>query len=161
MIFKELPSFETLLESSERYQEMDVKACVAWIHIVHAGGILRHRMEHELNKEGLSYGRFVIMAQLAFTNNGVSVSRLAAMSGVTSPTVSDVISGMVRDGLVRRAVDGADKRIVRVHLTQDGHETINRIAPIFFNDQSVTMSGLDNEEIRSLVLLLAKLNVDS
>ena len=45
MIFKELPSFETLLESSERYPEMDVKVCVAWIHIVHAGAILQRRIE--------------------------------------------------------------------------------------------------------------------
>lgn len=160
MIFKELPSFETLLESSERYPEMDIKSCVAWIHVVHAGAILRLRMEHELSKVGLSFGRFIVMVLLAFANNGVSVSKLARMSGVTSPTISDVITGMERDGLVKRAVDAADKRIVRVNLTQVGQEKMNKIAPVFFTDQSIAVSGLNENEIRSLVLLLAKLNVD-
>jgi DNA-binding MarR family transcriptional regulator len=67
---------------------------------------------------------------------------------------------MERDGLVKRSVDAADKRIVRVNLTQVGQEKMNKIAPVFFTDQSIAMSGLDENEIRSLVLLLAKLNVD-
>jgi DNA-binding MarR family transcriptional regulator len=159
MIFKELPSFDTLLESSERYPDMDIKVCTAWIHIVHAGAILRRHIEHELNKEGLSYGRFVIMVLLTCANKGVSVSKLAEMSGVTSATISDVITNMVRGGLVKRTVDATDKRIVRVGLTPEGHDKINKIAPMYFKNQSAAMSGLDDDEIRSLVLLLSKVNV--
>lgn len=160
MIFKELPSFETLLESSERYPEMDIKACVAWIHAVHVGALLLRRIESELNKEGLSYGRFVILVLLAFANKGVSVSKLAEMSCVTSPTISVVITDMVREGLLKRAADPTDRRIVRVDLTPEGRETINKIAPMYFMNQSVAMSGLDDDEIRMLVLLLSKVNFE-
>ena len=160
MIFKELPSFETLLESVQRYPEMDIKACVAWIHIVHAGAILRRCIEHKLNKEGLSYGRFVILVLLASANKGVSVGKLAEMSGVTSATISEVITNMVRDGLVKRTVDATDKRIVRVNITPEGHKRINKIAPVFFKNQSVAMSGLDDDEMRWLVQLLSEVNID-
>ncbi|WP_243357582.1 MarR family winged helix-turn-helix transcriptional regulator [Fundidesulfovibrio terrae] len=160
MIFKELPSFETLLESSERYPEMDIKACVAWIHTVHAGAILQRRIERELNKEGLSYGRFIILVLLASENNGLPVCKLAAMSCVTSPTMSSVITAMERDGLIRRDSEPTDKRIVRVNLTPEGRETINKIAPIFFKNQSAAMSGLDDQELRSLVLLLSNVNLE-
>lgn len=161
MIFKELPSFEALLEGSERYPNMNIKECVAWINIVHVGAILQRRIEQELAKEKLTYGRFVIMVLLACSNEGLSVSRLANMSGVTSATISEVIANMSREGLARRSTDAADKRIVRVHLTQSGQETINKIAPAFFMDQSATMSGLDDDEIRSLVVLLSRVNIEA
>jgi len=160
MIFNELPSFETLLDSSERYPEMDIKTCTAWIHIVHAGAILQRRIGRELNKEGLSYGRFIILVLLASENNGLPVCKLAKMACVTSPTMSSIITDMEREGLIKRSTDPTDRRIVRVYLTPDGRETINRIAPIFFKNQSVAMSSLDDHELRSLVLLLSNVNLE-
>jgi len=160
MIFKELPSFKTLLENSERYPEMDIKVCAAWIHIVHAGSILKHRIERELNKQGLSYCRFIVLVLLASESDGLPVCTLARMSCVKSPTISALLAAMENDGLIIRAVDPRDRRIVRVFLASHGRETINRIAPIFFKNQSDAMSELDDDGIRSLVLLLSRVNVD-
>lgn len=161
MIFKELPSFNTLLESSERYSELDIKTCVAWLHVVHAGSILRRCLERDLREQGLSYGRFIVLALLACASNGIRVGKLAEMSCVTTPTVSNVISNMERDGLISRAFEPDDRRIVRVVLTPDGREAMNKIAPLFFKNQQDSMSTLEDDEIHSLCLLLSKINLEA
>ena len=161
MIIKELPSFETLLEGSGRYPDMDVRTFVAWIHIVRAGAILQRNIERELNKEGLSFGRFIILILLASRNDALPVCKLADMSCVTSATISPVISNMARDGLVKRNVDRTDKRIVRVALTPSGHKMINKIAPVVFMNQSTSLSELDDNDLRNLVLLLSNVGLEA
>lgn len=156
MFPKELPSFEILLKISECYPDMDVKACVTWIQIVHASAILQRRIERELDKENLSYGHFIILVILASKCTEVPVGSLAEMAGVGPDTISDVLASMECDGLIRQTPEPKDMRIDWVELTQEGRGAINKIAPIFFENQSDAMSGLAEEELHSLFLLLSK-----
>ena len=57
-----------------------------------------------------------------------SMGRLAERQGVTLPTMTKMVAGLVERGLVERQVDEADRRVVRLHLTGAGQsvfETMN------------------------------------
>jgi len=161
MILKEFPSYQTLLEKATRYPTMNILVTEAYLHVLRTGTILHHCVERRLAKLGLSYGRFMILGHLSRIGDPVPVCKLAEMAGVTTPTVSAVLSGMVRDGLVERLEDSADRRVVRIGLREEGQRILDEVLPGLFQNQSNVMSGLEEDELKTLITLLSKVHLDS
>jgi len=161
MILKELPSYQTLLEKAARYPTMDLMVTEAYLHVLRTGTILHHNAERRLGKQGLSYGRFMILCLLSMTPDPIPVCKLAEMAGVTTPTVSAVLSGMVRDNLVRREEAPEDRRVVRIGLTPAGQKVLDEVMPGMFENQSKAMSGLTQEELKTLISLLTKVRIET
>src|SRR3954447_15028799 len=55
-----------------------------------------------------------------------TLGELAAAEQVKPPTMSRVVQGLEADGLVRRASDSRDGRIVRLHATARGRRVMQR-----------------------------------
>lgn len=161
MILKELPSYQTLVERAKRYPTMNIAVAEAYLHVLRTGTLLHHCVERSLAKRGLSYGRFMILNLLSREPEPVPVCKLAEMVGVTTPTVSAVLSGMVRDGLAERIEDPADRRVVRIGLLPQGQRILDEMLPGIFTHQTEVMSGLDDEELKTLVTLLSKVRLDA
>lgn len=161
MIIKELPSYQTLLEKATRYPTMDILVTEAYLHVLRTGTILHHCVERNLAKLGLSYGRFMILCLLSRAEEPIPVCKLAEMAGVTTPTVSAVLSGMVRDGLVQRIEDPADRRVVRIALVPEGQRILDDVFPGLFRNHSEVMAGLEDEDLKTLIALLSKVRLDS
>lgn len=53
-----------------------------------------------------------------------TLSALAAAERVSTATASRIVDSLVRDGLVERVADPADRRAVRLSATQKGREVI-------------------------------------
>lgn len=51
---------------------------------------------------------------------GVMVSEISNTLRVTSPTVTQLVNGLERGGLVGRYIDPLDRRVVRIQLTKKG-----------------------------------------
>lgn len=161
MILKEMPSYQTLLDKAKRYPSLDVLVCEAYMHVVRTGTILHHCVERNLAKLGLSHGRFMILTLLSKEPDPVPVCKLAEMAGVTTPTVSAVLSGMVRDQLVERQEDPLDRRVVRIGLLPAGQKILDDVLPGIFKYQAEVMSQLDGEEFKTLIALLTKVRLDA
>lgn len=161
MIIKEMPSYQTLLERAERYPSLDIQVCEAYLHVVRTGTILHHCAERHLASLGLSYGRFMILCLLQREPEPIPVCKLAEMAGVTTPTVSAVLSGMVRDGLVRREEDSTDRRVVRIALQPEGLKILDDVLPSLFVRQTEVMSGLDEQELKTVIALLSKVRLEA
>jgi DNA-binding MarR family transcriptional regulator len=161
MIIKELPSYQTLLEKAARYPTMNILVTEAYLHVLRTGTILHHCVERKLAKLGLSYGRFMILGLLSRVDEPIPVCKLAEMAGVTTPTVSAVLSGMVRDGLVERMEDSTDRRIVRIGLREAGQNILDEVLPGLFKQQADVMNDLSDEELKTLITLLSKVRLDS
>jgi DNA-binding MarR family transcriptional regulator len=161
MIIKELPSYQTLLEYAKRYPSMDIQMFEAYLHIVRTGAILHQYVEQRLGKLGLSYGRFLILSLLTRSDAPIPVCKLAEMACVTTPTVSAVLSGMVRDGMVERVTDPSDRRVVRIGLKPEGQKIIDEVVPGLLEHQTEAMSGLDGQELKTVVALLSKVRLDA
>lgn len=54
------------------------------------------------------------------------ITELATMEGVSQPSMSGVVSGLERAGLVQRQRDPHDRRVVLVELTEEGGHYLRR-----------------------------------
>jgi DNA-binding MarR family transcriptional regulator len=54
------------------------------------------------------------------------LTQLASLAGVTQPAMTQLISRLEDDGLVRREADPVDGRVVQVTVTDDGKATLAR-----------------------------------
>lgn len=157
MILKDMPSSQSLVKKSGRYPSMNIQATESYLHLMRAGTLLRHGAERRVEKRGLSYGKFMVLAILQRLDEPVPVCTLAKMAGVTTPTVSAVISGMVRDGLVERLEDAKDRRVVRIAMLSKGLKILDSVMPELFAYHQAVMGALTESELSALLELLLKL----
>ena len=71
---------------------------------------------------------FGLLSMLTSQSGSVTLTELAALQGVSLPTMSNTISAMVGRGWVRRAALGEDRRVVRIEVTPEGRATVRRVA---------------------------------
>jgi DNA-binding MarR family transcriptional regulator len=73
----------------------------------------------ELRGRGTSLPAWRVLAALR-ASPGLTVTALAEACLLQQPTMTKLLDRMTRDGLVARAPDARDRRVVRVALTPDG-----------------------------------------
>ena len=87
--------------------------------LARASHTLVQGFSEELRKRGTSLPVWRVMAAL-HASPGLTVTGLAEACLLQQPTMTKLLDRMVRDGLVARAPDARDRRVVRVALTPDG-----------------------------------------
>jgi DNA-binding MarR family transcriptional regulator len=86
----------------------------------HAAALhLLRRLAQEDRASGVSPARLSALSVLVF-GGPRTIGSLAAAEGVTPPTMTRLLAGMVADGLVERVPDDADRRVVRVAASTSG-----------------------------------------
>jgi len=87
---------------------------------VHSAALhLLRRLAQEDRATGVSPSRLSALSVLVF-GGPRTLGALASMEGVTPPTMTRLVAGMVTDGLVERLPDASDRRIVRVAASDRG-----------------------------------------
>jgi DNA-binding MarR family transcriptional regulator len=88
---------------------------------LHAAAIhLLRRLRREDEAMGLTAARASALSVLVFGRRAVTPGALALTEQVSAPTITRLIVGMERDGLVRREPDPKDGRLVWLHATAKG-----------------------------------------
>lgn len=79
---------------------------------------------------GFSDGKLSVLFQMLLAAQApLSPSMLAERVGVTRATITDLVAGLERAGLVRREVCAEDGRMALLHLTEQGHALLDRLLP--------------------------------
>ena len=81
--------------------------------------LLRRLRRHD-EAMGLTPARASALSIMVFGGGPVTLGQLATAEQVSAPTVTRLIVGMERDGLVRRENDERDGRVVWLHATPRG-----------------------------------------
>ncbi len=87
-------------------------------------------------------------------SSGVMVSEISHCLQVTSPTVTQLIKDLEAIGLVRRAIDESDRRIIRVRLTKEGEVIVTKAKAIVyetFHGLTEYLGDADSEQLTSLL----------
>ena len=87
---------------------------------------------------------------------GVTISVISQSLKVTSPTVTQLINSLEEKGLVSRSIDPADRRSVRVVLTDRGGVVIQEASERFFSLHSGLVEHLGKEKSLVLIELLSE-----
>ncbi len=109
-----------------------------------------------LSPHRLSEGKFLLLVLLRDRAEGLSPHELADASGVTRATITGLLDGLEKDGLVTRRPAYDDRRKLLVSLTVSGKTLVETLFVEHAEWISSLLSGLDQSERCLLSKLLVK-----
>jgi DNA-binding MarR family transcriptional regulator len=136
--------------------DMDVEGIVERVQGIERR--LRLTMEQTLDDHGLSYGEWKTLCTLRNTPERVSTpGELAASLELSSGAMTNRIDRLETSGLVRRLPDPADRRGVKVELTEAGDAAWVESTNAQAIKEALIASALSKSEQHRLNALLRKL----
>lgn len=144
---RDLPTPEVLNKFAQRYPQADISAISSFLHLLRVATELSAALDECLSRHGLLQGRWWVLILLMREETFVSTpSVLADKAGVTRATMTGLIDGLERDGLVERIFDPQDRRRISVKLTQAGQDRLDAVMPDYYSRLRECMSGLSESQ---------------
>lgn len=84
--------------------------------------LLRH-LRKEDDASGLSAPRLSALSVVVF-GGPITLGQLARAEQVKPPTMTRIVTGLEKEGLVRRKGDDRDRRLTRIHATPKGRKVL-------------------------------------
>ena len=148
---------QTILNFAKRYPELDIASIETCLAFLHTTADVYQALDVHFARYGLSRGKFTLLMQLYLADEkGLTPSECAERAGVTKATITGLLDGLERDGLVRRFPDLADRRMLRLQLTDQGRELLSQMLPDHFCRTTDLMANLTDSEKKTLIKLLNK-----
>ena len=142
------------IESRLRGEPLDFASMLAVSNIYRAATAVRRQAERELlGGAGLSWGGFTILWVLWIWGE-METARLAAECGLAKGTLTGMLSTLEKQDLVVRRRMAADRRRVRVSLTELGEQTISELFPRFNAFEGAMTDGLSVDQKTDMARLL-------
>ncbi|OIK25475.1 MarR family winged helix-turn-helix transcriptional regulator [Streptomyces malaysiense] len=152
------PSLEQARRQIARYGlTADPQAVLVAARLMGAGARIGQAGEVHFGRFGLSTGRYRLLADLEDHGGEKSPSQLAASLGVSRATVTGLVDGLEREGLVARRPSTEDGRGNVVILTARGADRLRELAPEHFARMQSMVEGLSVEERTVFLDLLARI----
>lgn len=171
LLLKDLPRYECLLEATRDFPDLDPSAAEAFLHLLHTSDEVFAVSDRSLASHNISHGRFGVLMLLwrstqppaakllgadECTPGPRTPAELADAAGVTRATMTGLIDTLERDGYVKREPDPNDRRMMSVRLTPKGDQFLTEFLPGHFKAIAAIMSTLTEDERKTLVRLLGK-----
>ncbi|GAA4832014.1 MarR family transcriptional regulator [Kitasatospora terrestris] len=134
----------------------DPQAVLVAARLMAAGARLGQAGEVHFGRFGLSTGRYRLLADLEDHGGEKSPSQLAAGLGVSRATVTGLVDGLEREGLVARRPSTEDGRGNVVILTARGADKLRDLAPEHYARMQALVGGLTPEERGTFLDLLGR-----
>ncbi|HIE1099446.1 MarR family transcriptional regulator [Stenotrophomonas maltophilia] len=147
---------EALLEEARRRGHSNVAQLRLCFQLLSLSTSIDHDCATRLAPHGLSEGRFIVLFLLHGAGGTLPPHALAERAGVTRATISGLLDGLQREGLLQRRSDAEDGRRLQIVLTAKGA----RLAETLFEQHTRWIGGLfdslDASEQQQLSQLLHK-----
>ncbi len=158
LFLRDLPRKEALKILADHFPGLDQDAVEATLALLTAAQELLEAHEAQIHEYGFSRGRFSVLMLLNRSPKGeASPSALAKGARVTRATITGLLDGLERDGLVERIPDEEDRRRLRVRLTAKGRKSLGKMLPSHVSRVTALVAPLEKREMRTLTRLLDKI----
>lgn len=107
---------------------------------------MRRCMEETLQPFGLTAAQFDVLQQLLH-ENGLEHRVLQERLFITSPTLTNIVDGMVERGLVERRMSHEDARVKRLYLTEKAHDLHTQLGELGQQFVGAMFAGFSRNEI--------------
>jgi len=156
---RDLPNRETLEKFAARYPQADISAISAFLHLLRVATDLSVALDACLSRHGLLQGRWWVLILLMREDALQSTpSALAEKAGVTRATMTGLLDGLERDGLIARELDPQDRRSVSIRLTASGQQKLDEVMPDYYRRLRACMAALDERDRQQLNDILNLIN---
>jgi DNA-binding MarR family transcriptional regulator len=117
---------------------------------LHSAAIhLLRRAAEEDKAAGLSRARLSALSVVVF-RGPLTLGELATAEGVRSATMTGIVNGLERDGLVRRRPHGTDRRAVSIEATATGRRLLERARNRRIEHVAAKLDDLTDDELELL-----------
>lgn len=131
----------------------------AFFSIVNSEVFVWDALQEALQASGspVGVGRFIPLYFLA--RSPMRLQDLARLAHAKESAMSRLVERMVKDGLVSKERDGGDRRAVLLQVTDEGRRVEKAGRAAFQQCLRELFGGLDEDELRTLCSLLARLQL--
>jgi MarR family transcriptional regulator, organic hydroperoxide resistance regulator len=120
-----------------------------------AAKLTRARADEAFARHGVRLGQNLLLAALA-DEDGLTPGELAERLQVTTPTIVKMATRMESVGLLRRARDQKDARLVRIYLTDQGRAAHGPVEDERLRIQEQALTGFSDPERRAIESALVR-----
>ncbi|HHA2860439.1 TPA: MarR family winged helix-turn-helix transcriptional regulator [Stenotrophomonas maltophilia] len=132
--------YDALLDEAQRRGHSNVAQLHLCFQLLSLTSSIDRDCAARLAPHGLSEGRFIVLFLLHGADGSLSPHELAERAGVTRATISGLLDGLQRQGLLQRRSDAEDGRRLQIVLTAKGA----RLTDALFEQHTQWISGLFN-----------------
>jgi DNA-binding MarR family transcriptional regulator len=159
-LLKGLPRYDVFLEESKHFPHLDASACYTFLQLLRTGDELLALDEQVLSSFGTRHGRFNLLMMLGHCAVGKATpADLAEKTGVTRATISGLLDGLEKEGLVERCPDRENRRSIQVKLTGAGQDFLEKVRPGYCRWFTSVVEPLNQDERKQLLALLEKIQI--
>jgi DNA-binding MarR family transcriptional regulator len=122
--------------------------------------LMRTAYDRRIRKLGLTRAQWWVLTHL-YRSNGVSQTELAETLEIEKPTLGRLLDRLESKGWVRREHDASDRRVWRVHLTDEVEPALRTMRKIAAELRRDALTGISTAERERFVdtLLAIKENL--
>jgi MarR family transcriptional regulator, organic hydroperoxide resistance regulator len=120
-------------------------------------GIIKQKGREILNQYTITPPQFIAL-QWLLENGDMTIGELSNKMFLACSTTTDLIDRMEKNKLVVRVKDENDRRVVRIHLLDEGERIIEEVIKKRQLYLSQVLSTFSTEEVTTLERLLSKLH---
>lgn len=124
-----------------------------------AGSHIATAFSEEVRPLGATLQIWRVLAALR-ERDGCRMGDLSATTSIEVSTLTRLVDGMEKKGLVVRRRDEADARAVTLYATPAGRRLTQRLVPIAERYETVAMAGFNTAEAEALKAALKRLYVN-
>jgi DNA-binding MarR family transcriptional regulator len=156
---RHLPRHKTLMELARQLPEVDNTAIENYLHFLRVATDVLAAQQTFLARYDLSEGKLILLVLLQQAEeHHLTPSALAEAAGVTRGTITGLLAGLERSGLIKRNDHPEDGRMVTIEITPLALALLERMMLTRFKGIEAFMSCLDEQEQQLLLTLLEKMN---
>jgi len=136
----------------------DHRALRLWLRLLTCSQLIERQVRTRLRSRfGITLPRFDLLSQLERNPGGLKMNELSRLLMVTGGNITGIVDQLVKEGLVERVDDAADRRAWRVRLTRAGDKAFAEMARTHEEWVVDLLSGLSRRDSDALMQLLARL----
>ncbi|MCR1950775.1 MarR family winged helix-turn-helix transcriptional regulator [Clostridium sp. DSM 100503] len=118
-----------------------------------------HRSRHKAmkSKDGIHHGKMRLLALIS-ENDGIIQRDLAEMIDMRPSSMTEMLSSLEKNSLIKREQDEKDRRIMHVYLTEAGKTSLEEVENINDNLSNSIFNCLTVEEKEKMLGIINKVN---
>jgi len=125
--------------------DFDLSGNIAYL-LVRAKNTLSQYVEQGASHMGLTHAQACCLMMLA-NGHSTTPTELSRRLDIDAGAVTRLVDRMERRGLIARSRGEADRRMVHLTLTDDGHAIVQRLPSVFIDVTHRGFAGFSPEEI--------------
>lgn len=127
--------------------------------IRHANSIIRRRGRDILQEFDITPPQFDALLILK-SNKGenLTIGELGERMYLACSTATDLIDRMERNGLVERARDANDRRVIRLHVLEKGYQMVEEVLAARKRYLSEALQDVPQEDIEAMIRSMTQLD---